>query len=334
MAETEGPHASAPTAPGTEAGGGSNRLTLVVAAAVVLVLVARMMVYQVRDSEVAVLLTFGRAAEEDTSPGPHLKWPWPMQEVKVYDARLRVLRAPLEEVATRDSRAVLVGSFLTWRISSARTFLRVVGDPAAAEDKLIKSLRTHQAIALARVNFGELVSADPQRLRYEEVEAAILAGVQADSAKLGVEVAFAGIRRLALPEGATDAVFRRMRQARETQAATIRSDAQLEADRLRNEAEQGRRRAIDQARNQAKGLLSAAEDQVIEAYRTLAEDAELAVFLQNLEALRALLRQRTTLVLDPEQAPIHLLDRDLMRASSAPVTSPAGSDGGPGEDGR
>jgi len=46
----------------------------------------------------------------------------------VFDARLRVLRTPLEETVTKDGRAILVGSFVLWRVGAAGTFLEKLGE--------------------------------------------------------------------------------------------------------------------------------------------------------------------------------------------------------------
>ena len=89
-----------------------NRSSWVAAIAVAGMLLIRMVVFTVEDSESAVLLTFGKpggeagAAEDESEAGFRLKWPWPIQDVKVFDTRLRVLESPLEEMNTVDGQAI------------------------------------------------------------------------------------------------------------------------------------------------------------------------------------------------------------------------------------
>lgn len=298
----------------------SNRLTLAVAAMVALVLLARLLVYQVRDDEVAVVLTFGRATTDVTSPRTGLKWPWPIQQVRHFDARLRVLETPLEELATKDGRAVLVGSFVLWRVASAQDFLQRLGDADAAERHVEKVLRSRQSETVSRYPFGGLVNVDPAQLRYREIEAELQRLLAQDLAPLGVEVKTVGIRRLALPEEATEAVFARMKKDREARAAAIRAEGEAEAGRIRAEADRERDTLVAAAEADARRVLGEAEREAERSYARMAEDPELAIFLKKLAALEKLLGRRTTLVFDTTEPPFDLLRRDW-RSGVAPVES-------------
>ena len=92
-----------------------------------------------------------------------------------------------------------MGTFALWRIDSARDFVERVGDAEKAERELEKLLRHHQSSAISALQFGELVSTDPERLRYAAAEAEMLAGLQAAARPLGIQVTLVGIRRLGVP---------------------------------------------------------------------------------------------------------------------------------------
>lgn len=285
-----------------------NRLTLIVAAAVLLVLLLRMTVYTVQDSEVAVVLTFGDPSSERTEPGPGVKLPWPIQQVRRFDNRLRVLKGPLVQLATRDEQAILVGSFVLWRIASARTFLETVGDEEAAERRIEELLRSHQAAAISATRFGQLVSADRKALSYEQVEEQMRAGLSKEAQPLGIEVAMVGIRRLGLPKEVTLAVFERMRKEREKIASDIESLGKAEAERIRAKAEELRGQRIRNARIKAREILADAEAEARPEYEAMAVDPQLAVFLKKLEALKKMLSSKgLTLVFDTSEPPFDLL---------------------------
>ena len=116
----------------------------------VVVLLLKLVVYEVNESQVAVVLTLGRATSETSESGASLKWPDPIQRVRHFDARQRVLKGPFEESLTRDGRSLLVGSFLIWRITSAQEFLNQVGDTSAAERHLRDLLRSAQSAEIAQ----------------------------------------------------------------------------------------------------------------------------------------------------------------------------------------
>lgn len=97
----------------------ANRLTLGLGIVLAAILLLRLMVYVIPEGKVGVILTFGRpSSEAPVEPGPGIKWPWPIQQVRAVDARLRTLQAPFSEVLTHDNSSVLVGSFLLWRVTS------------------------------------------------------------------------------------------------------------------------------------------------------------------------------------------------------------------------
>ncbi len=333
-AQARGAQGPGPEAAPRPGGLAQQRLSLVVAALVVLLLVGRTVVYQVRDSEVAVVLTFGRATRDDAEPGPHLKWPWPIQQVRHLDGRLRVLKTPLEEMATADRRPILVATFALWRVASARALVETAGDTDEASRQLGHALRSRQLETISEYPFGALVSTDRARLRYDEIEGRILEKVRADARRLGLEVEVVGIRRLGLPEAATAAVFERMKKEREARAAELQAEGEAEAGRIRAAAERERDTLLAEARAAARRTLSQAELDARVHYEALAQDPELATFLKKLEALEALLARRTTLVLDTSGPPFDLLDprRDAAPggpAGRAPPRRPGDPDGDP-----
>lgn len=301
----------------------ANRLTTGLGILLALILLLRLMVYVIPEGEVGVILTFGRpSSEEPLDPGPGIKWPWPIQQVRAVDARLRTLQAPFSQVMTEDGSSVLVGSFLLWRVTSPQKFLEL-GSDAAAESQLLEALQTAQLEAVGEVPFGALVNTDPTQLRYAEIEARMAEVVRQTLAKrgsdYGIEVGFVGIRRLGLSEEATGAVFNRMRAERTGSADTILAEGRALASDLRAKADAERETALSAARGEAEEILSQAETEAREAYAVLAEDPDLAIYLKKSEALRKLLQQRTLVVFDTTQPPF-----DILRPAVAPVDSGTG----------
>ena len=59
--------------------GGKHFFTIVVAVVIASALLLKMFMFQVRTDQVAIVLTFGRQTAKDIEPGPHFRWPWPIQ---------------------------------------------------------------------------------------------------------------------------------------------------------------------------------------------------------------------------------------------------------------
>ena len=59
-----------------------NTLTIVIGAVLVVIFALLLFVFQVRQSETAVVATFGRpTGQHYDQPGAYFKWPWPIQKV-------------------------------------------------------------------------------------------------------------------------------------------------------------------------------------------------------------------------------------------------------------
>ena len=290
-----------------------NGLTLAAGSLVAVALLLRLVVYSVEETKVAVKLTFGKPTGEVAEPGPHFKWPYPIQDVVSYDARLRVLKGPFEQMTTSDQRPLLVSGFLLWRITSPQTFHKEVKDEAAAEVKLRGLLRTAIQNEVGQVAFGQLVSTQLAQLQYDQVEARMLSRIREklQASDIGVEVTMAGIRRLGLPKEATAAVFARMREERKAAAAGILATGRARAGEILAQAEGKKAEVLAAAEAEAQTILGEAEKEVTKLYEEVREDPDLYVYLQEIKALRKLLDQRTTLVFDPSQPPFNLLSRSL-----------------------
>src|SRR4051812_20836242 len=214
-----------------------NKLTVAVAVLIVTVLLLQLVAFRVKETERAVVKTFGKATRDVQAPGLYWKWPWPVEEVVRQDARLRVLEGPLEETTTEDRKAVLVSCFVTWRPGKPVEFLERHETEKAAEKTLEGLLRSTQTAVLGRHPFSALIAQDRSQLRWDELEAAIREPlVKKAREDYAIEVVFVGIRRLALPKDTTESVFARMRAERDAKAQALTRAGQIDADAIRDSA--------------------------------------------------------------------------------------------------
>jgi len=67
----------------------SNPVTLATGIVVVLIFGAMLFCFQVRQTEVVVVTTFGKYARTITEPGFNVRWPWPIHNLHRFDNRIR-----------------------------------------------------------------------------------------------------------------------------------------------------------------------------------------------------------------------------------------------------
>lgn len=283
-----------------------NRLTVLVGLIVVASLLCYMFAYQVRYDEVVVLTTFDKATEVSIQrePGLRFRMPWPIQKVYSYSTRLQLLESELHQLSIRDGSSVVVKTYLAWRIEDPLKFYSSLQTIGGAEKLLEAKLNEQIGSTLGTYSFDDLVNLDPQKVKLAEIEQRVLEGLQQRLVReggYGMAVLNVGVRRLALPEQNTTAVFESMRKTRERMAADARSSGQAQAAAIRSEANSARDRILAFASRRAEEIRAQGLKEAAQYYRAFQQDEELAITLRRIETLKKVLSNRTTFVLDAEE---------------------------------
>jgi membrane protease subunit HflC len=288
-----------------------NLITIVIAAVLVVIFALLLFTFQVRQSEVAVLTTFGKpAANNIDRPNLYFKWPWPIQQVYRFDQRVQNFEDKFSENYTADHNIVLTSVYVGWRISDASRFFQVwrAGSVMAAQQQLETMLRSATLAVIGSHNLSDLVNPDPAQLKFAAVENEIKAKVQQELAanNYGMSLEFLGIKKLGLPESVTKTVFDRMKSEREKYISQAQYQGEAEATKIKSAAE---RQAADVIANATADATRIEGEGVAEAAKTLAvfqQNPELAIFQLQLKALENSLNQKSTLIFDERTPPFNL----------------------------
>src|SRR5690606_19835911 len=168
----------------------------------------------------------------------------------------------------------------------------------------------------------DLFTADAQRSRLASLEERLLAQVTAGGergegiAADGLEVTVVGISAIELPESVTERVFDRMRAERAQLVRTLESDAEARARSIRDRATADAEKIRSFANSLAAEIEAKGDLESVEYIQQMAENADLAIFLANLEFLRTAYARRATLVLSTATPGFMLMNPDLWRAAS------------------
>ena len=289
-----------------------DKATFILAILIVFCFLFYAVTFQVDYNEVAVTTTFGAAHEGSVYHGDrtdvgamgnlHFRWPWPIQQVRTYDRRVRVLEEQLEEQQTLDNWSITVRTYLTWRITDPLQFMREHQDVAQAEMQLRQQLRDERAV-LGNYRFDELANEDPSRMRLEEAEQEILERMRSafDAEEHGIEIQSVGIQRLVLPAAVTANVFERMRVTRERLAQRAESEGEATAENIRARAEGARRTIMAFADRRADAIRAEGEHAASEYYDVFEANEEFAIFLFKMDRYREVFRNNTTFIFDAKE---------------------------------
>ena len=130
-----------------------NLITLIIAAVLVMIFALLLFTFQVRQSEVAVVTTFGKITGPPREPGLHLRWPWPIQQVYKFDQRIQNFEDKFSENLTADSITLMTSVYVGWKISDAAAFLNNFRDGSiAAAQSQLQSMLTSAKSAVVGSN--------------------------------------------------------------------------------------------------------------------------------------------------------------------------------------
>jgi len=276
---------------------------------VVIILIIYSSTYIIKEGSVAVVLYFGEPQTVKTEPNLYLKWPWPISEVKVFDARSRVFTGNEEQVLTKDQNTLIVQTHCVWKIKDAKTFRLRATNSKNFSKHLNDLLRSKQNSIFGKINFKEIFSKDNQNIRFlDKLENDLTTTLQESTLEqYGVEIIIAGFDKVRLPETVMQKVYAKMISDRQQQSEALRAQGESEAAKIRTKAKAKFDQEIAQIEGQVKEIIGRAESESIEAYKVFAKDPDLAMGLKKIESLDSLLRDRSTVILDPSTAPLDIL---------------------------
>ncbi|MEN6307071.1 MAG: protease modulator HflC [Anaerohalosphaeraceae bacterium] len=275
---------------------------------VVAALALAMCSFQVRQTETALVTRFGDPVRTITEPGFQFRWPIGIENVHKFDSRLQLLDVTLEETTTAGGEPIIVNSFIVWRIAEPQKYLVSVRDTKGAQSQLESLLRNAQNSVIGRHYFSDFVNTDPGKVRFEAIEGEILQEIAPRAnGSYGIEVASVGIKRLKISEKTTEKVFERMKADRKRKTDNILAAGTSEAEKILSDAQAKQKELLAVAEAQAKAIRGAGDAEAAAYYKMLEADPELAMFLRDLEALRTILKERSTIVLGTDTEPMQLL---------------------------
>ncbi|MBN1127081.1 MAG: protease modulator HflC [Sedimentisphaerales bacterium] len=293
---------------------------LILVSVIAIVLILFLFSFQVRETEVAVVLRFDEPVRTIPEPGWKFKWPQPIESVRKYDSRGRLYERKMEETTTRGGEPIIVTSYVVWSVEDPIKFLRSVGDINAASPHLYSLLGNTQNTVVGKHYFTDFVNTNPAKVQFQQIEKEMLDMIQPVARNsYGIEIKAVGIKQLAISESVTQKVFERMKADRKRKTETILAQGQAEATKIKTSAEAKRTELLAMVEAQAQAIRGEGDAEAAKYYKQLERDPELAMFLRDLEALKKILKKKSTVILGTDVDPIGLLKTmpDLKNPGSA-----------------
>lgn len=285
-------------------------LTLAVGALLIVLFVLLLVMFQVRQSEVAIVTTFGKPTRPITNPGPYFKWPWPIQKVYKFDQRVRNFESQFTEDFTSDNNQLMTKVYVGWRITDpAEFFPRFAGGSVTkAEQALDDMLAKAKTAVVGNHPLSDFVNADPQRIKFDAIESEMRSYLESELSTndYGFKIVFLGIKRLGFPQSVATKVFDRMTSERNFLSSQLENEGKEQAAKIRSKADRDAAEMLSSADAEATRIVGRGYAEAADTLRTFQQNPELANFLLRLSALEDSLKENSTLVFDQRQPPFDL----------------------------
>jgi membrane protease subunit HflC len=263
--------------------------------ALLLFVVAANSLYVIDQTEQAVVVRLGdpvrivNGARGGDSPGLKLKVPF-FETVVRFDKRNIGAERDQGEITAGNQERLMVDAFIRYRIVDPQAFYQSLGSVDAAQDQLGNMVTSALKKALGRVPSQDIISsrrAEMMRITRDDLIQ------QATRKSLGIQIIDVRIKRADLPKANAEAVFARMKAAREQEAAAIRAGGAQQAQQI-----------LGKATEEAETIRGQADADRARIFAgSYGQDPSFAAFYRSMKAYEdALARGDTTLVLAPDSA--------------------------------
>jgi modulator of FtsH protease HflC len=287
-----------------------NSAVLVLTVLVIFIIGILLFAFVVRETESAVVTTFGKHTRTVSEPGLYFRILPPIQRVYKFDSRMQTFEAELVETTTKGNKPIIVSSYVVWKIADPLKFFTSCGTMKGAQDTLLSQLKNTQGEVIGQYTFSEFVNSDESKIKIQEIESRMLAGLKkAVFDDYGIEVKMLGLKQLKVDKDVTKEVFARMQAERDSKTQATISEGESEAIRIRTDVDSKKDKLMAAAESRAKMIRGQGDAEAAKYYKMLEADPEFAIFLRNIEALNNILKERSTVVLSADSEPFELLKK-------------------------
>ncbi|MFO1116342.1 MAG: protease modulator HflC [Beijerinckiaceae bacterium] len=265
--------------------------------AIVLAVIASGSMFQVRQTESALVLRFGAPVAGRgliTEPGLHFKVPLIESVVKI-DNRILALESPKQEVLASDNQRIDVDAFVRYRIVDPLKFYQAAGTIPIANNLLASVLNSSVRRVLGEANQQQIVRDERAGLMVK-----IKDQVNAESQRFGISIIDARLRRADLPREISEKVFSRMMSERQREANEYRAQGNEQYQKITSKADRDAvvlRAEAQQAADTVRGEGDGERNRIFaEAF---GKDPDFFAFYRSMQAYDQALKGDTRFVTSP-----------------------------------
>ena len=266
--------------------------------------------FAVDESELGIILQFGKPVRVLQEAGLRWKLPDPIQTKIFFDKRVLVYDPTASEFLTGDKKNIVVDMYLCWKIIEPLKFLQAVRDRGGAELRLEDIISAEAGAIFGNYPLSAFVSHNEGEMQLRKIMNLISEKCdQRAREQYGIEDIDIKMKRLNFPEENKPSVFARMWAERERIAKKYRSEGQEMAAKIKAEANKQKEIILSEAYKNGEKIKGEGDAEAMRVYaQAFNKDPHFYKFLRTLQSYEKFLDEKTTILLPGDTELLELLE--------------------------
>ena len=287
------------------------RLLSLILAVIVVIYLINTMLFSLDETEIGIILQFGKPVRVLSEAGLHWKLPDPIQTKVLFDKRVLVYDPSASEFLTGDKKNIVVDMYLCWKIIDPLKFLQAVRDRTGAELRLEDIIGAEAGATFGNYPLTAFVSHNEGEMQLGRIMNLISEKCdQRARQQYGIQVIDVKMKRLNFPDENKPSVFARMWAERERIAKKYRSEGQERAAKIKAEAKKQKEIILSEAYREAEKIKGEGDAGAMRIYaQAFGKDPDFYKFLRTLQCYEKFLDEKTTIVLPGDMELLELLEK-------------------------
>lgn len=229
-------------------------------------------------------------------PGLHFKVPF-IDSIRIMDTRIQTLDDQPDRFVTSEKKDLIIDSYVKWQIDDlAVYYLATGGNKIQAEALLKRKINNGLRNEIGSHTIKDIVSGK----RGEVMETALKR--MARSSELGIKVIDVRIKKINLPDGVSNSIYKRMRAERQAVAREHRSEGQEKSEVIRANIDRKVSIMIAQANKESATIRGRGDAESSKIYsESFSKDPEFYAFMRSMQAYeKSFADKQDVMVLSPD----------------------------------
>ena len=229
-------------------------------------------------------------------PGLHFKVPF-IDSIRIMDTRIQTLDDQPDRFVTSEKKDLIIDSYVKWQIDDlAVYYLSTGGNKVQAEALLKRKINNGLRNEIGSHTIKDIVSGK----RGEVMETALKR--MARSSELGIKVIDVRIKKINLPDGVSNSIYKRMRAERQAVAREHRSEGQEKSEVIRANIDRKVSIMLAQANKESAEIRGRGDAESSKIYsESFSKDPDFYAFLRSMQAYqKSFADKQDVMVLSPD----------------------------------